>query len=178
MSLPRSSLLAIYKSFVRTHVDYGDVISDLPANSNLSGKTESVQYNAVLALSAPIRRTSKKKSYQELGLESLKDRRLLRRMSYLYKIILTKLLSYLYELFLSHQRPHCLKHPGCFKALRCRTKLFCNSLLPFNVHECNKLDSNTKNSDSYAIFRTKLLAFKRPVGNIIYPVFMTHLELD
>ena len=176
MSLPRSSLLAIYKSFVRTHVDYGDVISDLPANSNLSGKTESVQYNAVLALSAPIRRTSKKKSYQELGLQSLKDRRLLRRMSYLYKIILTKLLSYLCELFLSHQRPHL--HPGCFKTLRCRTKLFCNSLLPFNVNECNKLDSNTKNSDSYAVSRTKLLAFKRPVGNIIYPVFITHLELD
>ena len=28
--LPRSSLLAIYKSFVRTHLDYGDVIYDHP----------------------------------------------------------------------------------------------------------------------------------------------------
>ena len=98
--LPRSSLLAIYKSFVRPHLDYGDVIYDQPNNSRLSDKIESVQYNAALAIS------SKEKLYQELGLESLKDRRWLRRMSYLYKIISTKLPPYLYELIPPLQRSH------------------------------------------------------------------------
>ena len=81
--LPRFSLLTIYKSFVRPHLDYGDVIYDQPNNSRLSDKIESVQYNAALAITGAIRGTSKEKLHQELGLQSLKDRRWLRRMAYL-----------------------------------------------------------------------------------------------
>ena len=102
--LPRSFLLTIYKSFVRPHIAYGDVIYDQPKNCPLSDKIESVQYNAALAITGAIRETSKAKLYQELGLESLKYRRWLRRMSYLYKIILTKLPPYLYELIPPLQR--------------------------------------------------------------------------
>ena len=94
--LPSSSLLTIYKSFVRPHLNYGDVIYDQPNNSRLSDKIESVQYNAALAITGAIRGTSKEKLYQELRLESLKDRRWLRRISYLYKIASTKLPTYLY----------------------------------------------------------------------------------
>ena len=85
LSLPRSSILTIYKSFVRPHLDYGDVIYDQPNNSSLSDKIDN-------------RRTSKKKLYQELGLEYLSNRSWLERMSYLFKIIWTKLPLYLYEL--------------------------------------------------------------------------------
>ena len=53
--LPRSSLLTIYKSFVRPHLDYGDVIYDQPNNSCLSDKIESVQYNAALAITGAIK---------------------------------------------------------------------------------------------------------------------------
>ena len=38
LSLPRSSLLTIYKSFVRPHLDNGDVIYDQHNNSSLSDK--------------------------------------------------------------------------------------------------------------------------------------------
>ena len=34
-----------------------------------------------------------------------------------------------------------------------------------------KLDSNIKNSDPYAIFRRKRLAFVRPVGNSMYGIY-------
>ena len=71
-SLLRSSLLTIYKFFVNPHLDYGDVINDQPNYSSLSDKIESIQYNAVLAI---------KKLYQELGLESLRNKSWLRRMS-------------------------------------------------------------------------------------------------
>ena len=81
LSSPRSSLLIIYKSFVRPHLDYGDLIYDHPNNSSLSDKIESVQYNAVLAATGTIRGTSKEKLDQELGLESLRNRTWLRRMS-------------------------------------------------------------------------------------------------
>ena len=64
LSLPRSSLLTIYKSFVRPYLDYGDIIYDQPSNSNLSDKIESVQCNAVLAITGTIRGTSKEKLHQ------------------------------------------------------------------------------------------------------------------
>ena len=37
---PHSSLLTRYKSFVRPHLDYGDVTYDQPKNSSLSEKIE------------------------------------------------------------------------------------------------------------------------------------------
>ena len=73
VTLPCSSLLTIYKSFIRPHLDYGDVIYDQNNNNRLSQK--SIQYNAVLTITGSIRVTSTEKQYQELGLESLKDRR-------------------------------------------------------------------------------------------------------
>ena len=100
LSLPRSSLLTLYKSFARPHLDYSDVIYYQHNNSILSDKIKSVQYNAVLAITGAIRGTSKERLYQQLGLESLSNRRWLRRMSYLYKIISTKSPPYLYQLIL------------------------------------------------------------------------------
>ena len=62
--LPRSSLLIIYKSFVRPHLDYGDVVFDQPNNQSLSDTIESVQYNAALAITGAICGSSKIKLYQ------------------------------------------------------------------------------------------------------------------
>ena len=83
LSLSRSSLLTIYKSFVRPYLDNHDVIYDQPNNSSLSDKIESVQYNAVLAITGGIRGTSKEKLYQGLGLESLRNRWLRRIFLYI-----------------------------------------------------------------------------------------------
>ena len=76
------------------HLDYGDVTNDQRNNSSFSDKNESAQYNAVLAITGAPRGTWKEKLYQELEFESLRNRRWLRRMFYLYKIILTKSPSY------------------------------------------------------------------------------------
>ena len=76
--LPRSSFVTIYKCFIRPHLDYRDVIYDQPNLSSLANKIESVQYNVALAITGAIRGTSKVKLYQDLGFESLKDRRWLR----------------------------------------------------------------------------------------------------
>ena len=77
--LPRSSLLTVCKCFIRPHANYGDVIYDQPNQSSLANKVESVQYNRTLAITGAIKGTSIEKLYQELGFESLKVRRWLRR---------------------------------------------------------------------------------------------------
>lgn len=45
--LPRSPLIAAFKSIIRPHLDYEDKIHDLENNSSFYLKLESVQYNLV-----------------------------------------------------------------------------------------------------------------------------------
>ena len=84
--LPRTALMTIYKTFVRPHLDYGDVIYDEAYNETFHQKLESIQYNACLALSRVITGSSREKLYQELGLQSLQRRRWYRKLCLLYKI--------------------------------------------------------------------------------------------
>ena len=83
--LPRSALLTIYKSFIRPHLDYGDIIYDKAFNESFHAKLESLQYNATLAITGAIKGSSTEKIYEELGLESLKSRRWYRKMSFCIK---------------------------------------------------------------------------------------------
>ena len=57
-TLPRKSLLTIYKAFLRPHIDYGDVIYDQSSNESFCEKLESVQYKAALAITGAIQGTS------------------------------------------------------------------------------------------------------------------------
>ena len=70
----RHSLITIYKTFIRPHLDYGDVIYDRPFNESFHQRLESIQYNAAIAIAGTIRGTSWEKLFQELGLETLKSR--------------------------------------------------------------------------------------------------------
>ena len=77
----RKSLITPYKSFIRLHLDFPDVIYDQPNNKSFCDKIESIQYNAVLAITGAIRVTSKDKLYKELGLEYLSTRRWIKKLS-------------------------------------------------------------------------------------------------
>ena len=80
--LPRHSLLTIYKAFIRLHLDYCDVIYGKIFNESWNKKLESAPYNnAALAIRGAIRGTNTERLYQELRLESLQNRRKLRRLS-------------------------------------------------------------------------------------------------
>ena len=73
--MSRESLLTIYKSFVRPNLDYADIIYDKPFNESFKRKIEMVQYKAALVITGAIKGISRDRLYQELGLESLADRR-------------------------------------------------------------------------------------------------------
>ena len=95
--LPQSALLTIYRSFIRPHLDYGDIIYDKAFNESFHAKLESLQYNATLAITGAIKGSSTEKIYEELGLESLKSRRWYRKMSFLYKVLKSESASYLFN---------------------------------------------------------------------------------
>ena len=99
--LPRQSLLTIHKSFIRPHLDYGDIIYDQPNNQSFCNLTEKVQYNAVLAITGAIKGTSQLKMFNELDIESLKFRRRFRCLCVFFKIEPTQILKCLYQLIRS-----------------------------------------------------------------------------
>ena len=80
----RDSLVTIYKSFIRLLLDYADVIFYKPSNETFSNRIESAQYNAALAIAGTITGSSKEKLYQELGFETMKERRWFRRLCCFY----------------------------------------------------------------------------------------------
>ena len=103
-NLLKNSFLIVCKCFIRAHLGYGDVFCDQLNLSDLSNKIESFQWNPALAIRGAIRRTSEEKLYQELGFESRKYRRWLRRLFYLHKILNSKQPAYVDDLIPPFQK--------------------------------------------------------------------------
>ena len=83
-TLPRTSLITIFKSFIRPRLDYGDLIYDRTYNTSFHQNIESIQYNAGLAITGAVRVTSREKLYQECGFKSLQQRRWYRKRCCLF----------------------------------------------------------------------------------------------
>ena len=112
---PRKTLEQIYKSYVRSQLEYGDIIFYQPPNANdpllfvLNEKIndlEKVQYRAAIAVSGAWKGTSRSKLYCELGWETLSQRRWLRRMCLFYKIVNGTTPSFLQSLITFPGPPH------------------------------------------------------------------------
>ena len=95
--ISKAALLTIYKSFLRPHLDYGDVIYDCAFNESFQNKLDSVQYNPALAITGAISGSSGEKLYQELVLESLKLRRWYPKLCLFFKLKKNKHPSYLFD---------------------------------------------------------------------------------
>ena len=142
--LPRKSLLTIYKSFIRRHLDYCDVIYDPPNNESFCTKIERIQYNAALAITGAIRGASEIKLYKELGLEFLKFRR---RFRGLYTFSKTKIHGkpkYLLNKIPSSQTHYNTRNTDQVGTYYCRTDIFKNSFFPYTITEWNKLDLDVR----------------------------------
>ena len=124
--LPRSFLLTIYKTFIRSQFDFADVIYDQAYNSSFHEKLEPLQYNACLAITGAIRGTSSEKLYQELGLESLKSRRWFRKLCQFYKVLNEKSPSYLFYLIPNVNRVRETRHSNNIPAIHARHNYFKN----------------------------------------------------
>ena len=86
-TLPRTSLITIFKSFIRPLRDYGDIIYDWAYNTSFHQNIESIQCNAALAITGAVRGSSREKLYQELGFDSLQQGRWYRKLCCLFKKI-------------------------------------------------------------------------------------------
>ena len=173
--LPSSFLLTIYKTFIRSRLDYADIIYDQAYNSAFHDKLES----------GAIRGASTEKIYQELGLESLKSRRWFRKLCHFYKIFNEKSPSYLFNLITNFHRFYNTRLSYNISPIKVRHDYFKNSFHPSAITEWNKLDLNIRNSEILNVFKKKLPNFIRPCGNSILDIhnplgikLLTRLRLD
>ena len=164
-TLPRNALLTIYKTFVRPHLDYGDILYDKPNNENFQNKLEKVQYRACLAITGAIQGTSRTKLYDELGLHSLIKRRWCNKLILFYKIV-NDLYSYL---DFPSQTNYSLRSVSAsvIKPSLPRTKSFKNTFFPYCVNESNKLTVEIRNSKSVSAFKKLIECEKKRKLNIL-----------
>ena len=169
---PRQSLITIYKLFIRPHLDYGDIVYDRAFNESFHKNLESIQYNAAIAITGAIRGTSSEKLFQELGLESLKSRRWLRKLCLFYKIFHKKSPSYLFQLIPPNNKVYATRSSRSNKisSFKTRRNFFKDSFFPAVISEWNSLDINIRNSSSSNVFKKVLLKFIRPEPNSIYNI--------
>ena len=172
--IPRAALLTIYKSFLRPHLDYGDVIYDRAFNESFQNKLESVQYNAALAITGAIRGSSREKLYQELGLESLKSRRWYRKLCLFFKLKKNKHPSYLFDMIPKVLSTRTTRNYNNIPLFNVKHEYFRNSFFPSTVIEWNKLDNNIRNSESVSAFKKQILKFIRPSPNSTFNVHNPH----
>ena len=134
-------------------------------------RIESIQYNAAIAITGAIRGTSSEKLYQELGLESLRSGRWLRKLCLFYKKYKNKS-PYLYNLFpdkLKFYSTQSSQMDDIFN-IKTRSNFFRNSFFPSAIIGWDKLNHDIHNSSFLNVFKLPLLKFVKPVANSVFEI--------
>lgn len=178
--LPFKTLVHMYKALVRSHLDYCDIIYHIPPTSHEPplGVTlhdhmemiEKTQYQAALAVTGAWQGTSRVKIYEELGWESLSDRRMCKRVLQLHKIIDEKSPNYLRDK-LPPNRNVVINLPYVFHDIRCRTDRYQNSFYPNAVSLWNNIITFFPSLPSFENLKKHMISLIRPPGKETFSVF-------
>ena len=147
------------------HLDYGDILCDQTFNNSFHENLESIQYNTALAITGAIRGNSREKLYQELGFESLQQRRWYRKLCLFFRIIKNQSPKCLFELIPTARQAYMTRNKNSIPLFNVKHDYFKNYFFPSTIIEWNNLDSNIRHSKSLAISKKRILAFIRPSAN-------------
>ena len=182
--LPLRTLILIYKSLVRPHFDYCDTIFHVPPPINgifdndvhdsgilpaLMMKIESVQYQAALAITGAWQGTSRSKIYEQLGLESLSDRRSLNRVLQIFKIKSNLTPSYL-RAKLPPLDLQANPNTNIFQDVITRTVKYKNTFFPNAVSTWNNVIANFHGNQIKSRIKTHLLNIIRPQPKSVFGI--------
>ena len=131
---------------------------------------ERVQYQAGLAITGAWKGSSRVKLYEELGWESLSDRRWTRRTLQLHRIENNCTPSYLKEKLPPHHRTQTGITQNSFHEYRCRTERFIMSFFPNAIASWNIFAGHFTNIPSYNSLKTHLLNLFRPKKRSIFNI--------
>lgn len=156
--LDRNTLEAIYLSFVRPILEYGDVVFDNCTDQELN-ELERVQHEAARVVTGTTKLVSIDKLMHEVKWDSLKERRRKHKLILLYKIIHGHTPQYLTALLppsVHENTSYNLRNANNIQLPRARTGTYQNSFMPSAIREFNALDDCIKNAPSLSIFKRSI----------------------
>ena len=163
---------------IRPHFDYCDIIYHKPIithdfnctltlNYNMD-LLEKTQYQSALAITGAWQGTNTDKIYEELGWESLHNRRFCRRLIMIYKILNNLSPNYLRLPLPVTQNIYALRRNLVLNPIYCRKLKYKHSFYPDAIDSWNRIDNDLKNSTSLRIFKSSLLKIIRPNKKAIF----------
>ena len=175
--LPLKTLDIIYKLFTHSHFDYCDVIYHIPSSRLQSAlhilmeQIERIQYQAALIITGTWRGSNRNKLYEELGWESLSDRRWFRRLFQFYKIHNNMTPEYLKDNLPQIRRPlYGGNNRNIYHNIFCNTTRYMNSFFPDSVISWNNIGNDFHSCNSIGNLKKCIINLFRPVPKSIYSV--------
>ena len=180
MYLPIKSLVQMYKTFVRPHLDYCDVLYHEPPKfgpqnevtlTSLMENVERIQYKAALAVTGAWQGTNRSKLYDELGWEPLSYRRLSNRILMLFKIVSNITPSYLKDKL--PPASNIFSDDTILKFSKYKinsTERFLKSFFPDACRWWNQIMPTFKTMPSLSILKRHLVSLFRPNPKSIFNV--------
>ena len=133
---------------------------------------ERVQYHAARIITGTWKGTSTNKLYEELGWESLSDRRWSRRLISFFKIHKGITPVYLSDNLPPKRRLLYGKvNPNIYQSIRCKTSRYKKSFFPDAIESWNNLGMDFHESKTISIFKKKINAMIRPNAKSIFGVY-------
>ena len=173
----------MYKTLVRSRLDYCDVINHNPpiihqpplgmTLNSLMEEVEKIQYQAALAITGAWQGSSRSKIYDELGWETLSDRRNCRRVLQIHKIINNNTISYLKDKLPANCKE---MFSGIirttFHAIICKSNRYKNSFFPDAVASWNLFMEifNYKVAPSIGVLKNDITSLIRPEAKGVFKI--------
>jgi len=134
-------------------------------------KVERIQYQAALAVTSTWQGSSRSKLYEELGWETLTDRRRCRRILQVHKIENGKTPLYLKNKLPTHRQPLVDGNiPKTFPQLRSRTNRYMKSFFPDGIVSWNFFISHFAAMPTFDCLKNYILSFFRPKPRSIFGI--------
>ena len=144
----REVLDMTYKMYVRPYLDYGDSLFHNQSKQSMA-LLEQIQYQAGLIVTGCWQGSSRSKLYDELGWESLQERRKFHRLTLYYKI-------------LNNHTPEYLRAHVPQSIPVDSTQRYKDSYFPYCYKHWNDIDPSIKNSLNVSHFKSSYLKLIRP----------------
>ena len=134
-------------------------------------RIEKIQYHAALAITGCWRVSNQNSLYEELGWESLSDRRWSRRLIQFYKIKNDMTPNYLKDKIpLFRGRSLRNDNETHIQEIMCTIAKYQNSFFPDAIRSWNNIGNDFCSSQSLGIFKTNLLNLVRPKLRPVYGI--------
>ena len=134
-------------------------------------RVEKIQYQAGLAITRSWQGTNRNNLYETLGLESLSDRRFIRKVLHLFKIRSNLIAVYLNDKLPPLRTPTRRNtNPQIFREIRSKTHRFKTSLFPNAIESWNNVIIYFHGNITFRKLKIHLLCLMRPMYKRVFNI--------